>query len=102
MFQTISMRQLEALLDAGRDFVLLDVRERAEYERGHLEGAVSMPLSELDMEFKKLPKDKTIIVYCTHGGNSILAARELSGLGYHVVNTCGGLSYYRGRHFVSS
>lgn len=99
MFQTISMRQLEAVLDAGGNFILVDVREREEYERGHLEGAVSLPLSELLKAPQMLPGEKIIIVYCSHGGNSILAARELSRLGYHVINTCGGLSYYRGRHF---
>lgn len=102
MFQTISMSQLEAILDAGGDFTLADVREREEYERGHLEGAVSLPLSELEKAPEILPRGKTVIVYCSHGGNSILAARELSGLGYHVVNTYGGLSYYRGCHFIQA
>ena len=48
MFQTISMRQLEEILNRGGDFVLLDVRDREEYERGHLEGAVNLPLSEIE------------------------------------------------------
>lgn len=101
MFQSISMRQLEAILNQGGDFILLDVREEDEFRKGHLEGAVNLPLSRIEEEAEKLPKDKMIIVYCTHGGNSLLAARELSGLGCRVVNTYGGLSYYRGRHFIT-
>ena len=44
MFQNISMKQLEAMLNGPRDFVLLDVRGRDEFARGHLEGAVNIPV----------------------------------------------------------
>jgi len=101
MFQSISMRQLEALLNQGRDFTLLDVREEEEYEAGHLEGAMNLPLSRIGEAPGMIPKEKPVIVYCAHGGNSLLAARELSGLGYRVANACGGLAWYRGRHFVT-
>ena len=43
MFRTISMQQLEQLLDGERTFTLLDVREQKEYEAGHLLGAVNLP-----------------------------------------------------------
>lgn len=85
MFQTISMRQLEAMLDGERDFTLLDVRERKEFEEGHLEGAVNMPLLELGTCLSKLSREKPIIVYCAHGSQSLMAARQLSGLGYRVT-----------------
>ena len=41
MFQMISMRRLEQLLEGERNFLLLDVREPEEYAAGHLEGAVN-------------------------------------------------------------
>jgi len=94
------MKQLEAILNRGGDFTLLDVREEEEFARGHLEGAVNLPLSRIEEAPDEIPQDKTVIVYCAHGGNSLLAARELSGLGFRVVNTYGGLSWYRGRHFI--
>ncbi len=102
MFQTISMRQLEEVLNRGGDFVLLDVRDREEYGRGHLEGAVNLPFSEIERADEIFSRDQEIIVYCAHGSNSLLAARELSRMGFRVINTYGGLSYYRGRHFISS
>ena len=43
MFRTISVQQLEYLLDGERTFTLLDVREQREYEAGHLLGAVNLP-----------------------------------------------------------
>ena len=102
MFQNISMRQLERILDTGGDhYILVDVRENEEYRRGHLEGAVNLPYEELFWAPELLPKDKIILVYCAHGSNSMLAARELSGMGYRTVNVYGGLMYYRGRHMTA-
>ena len=102
MFQNISMRQLEKILDTGGDhYILVDVRENEEYRRGHLEGAVNLPYEELLRAPELLPKDKIILVYCAHGSNSMLAARELSGMGYRTVNVYGGLMYYRGRHMTA-
>ena len=101
MFQNISMRQLERILDAGGGhYILVDVRENEEYRRGHLEGAVNLPYEELFRAPELLSKDKIILVYCAHGSNSMLAARELSGIGYRTVNVYGGLMYYRGRHMT--
>ena len=47
MFQMISIRQLEGLLNGERRFTLLDVREPEEYAVSHLDGAVNLPLSRL-------------------------------------------------------
>ena len=47
MFRTISVQQLEYLLDGERTFTLLDVREQREYEAGHLLGAVNLPYERL-------------------------------------------------------
>jgi DNA-binding transcriptional ArsR family regulator/rhodanese-related sulfurtransferase len=43
---------------------LLDVRPREEFEAGHLEGAVSVPLAELPSRLADLPRDKQIVAYC--------------------------------------
>lgn len=98
MFQTISMRQLEDLLNSRECFTLLDVRVREEFARGHLEGAVNIPLAELEAYACLIPRDRPVIVYCACGGQSLLAARQLSRMGYEAVNASGGLYYYRGTH----
>ena len=83
MFRTISMQQLEYLLDGERTFTLMDVREQKEYEAGHLLGAVNLPYERLaEVEAK------------------VLTARELAGRGYDAVNALGGLHYYRGKYYV--
>ena len=100
MYQNISMKQLEAMLNGPRDFVLLDVRGRDEFARGHLEGAVNIPVDELEWSLHLLPAGRRIIVYCAYGGHSMMAARYLDSRGYPVTNANGGLSYYRGTHLV--
>lgn len=117
MFKTISMKQLEAMLDERarkgngayghyNDFLLLDVREPEEYRQRHLQGAVNLPYAELEYladygeNLTSLPRGKMIVVYCGMGSHSMMAARILDRLGYHVINTSGGLTYYRGRHLT--
>ena len=81
MFRTISVQQLEYLLDGERTFTLLDVREQREYEAGHLLGAVNLPYERLDEVEAEIPKDRPVVIYCAYGGQSLLAARELAGRG---------------------
>lgn len=101
MYQTISMKQLEEELDCGRDMMLLDVRDRPYFCTGHLRGAVNIPYEELERKFACLPKDKTIVCYCTRGALSMLACNYLSPKGYRVINTANGLSGYRGKYLVN-
>jgi rhodanese-related sulfurtransferase len=51
------------LLKAG-DVVLLDVRPPLEFQAGHLKGAISMPLTELERRLGELPRGRRIIAYC--------------------------------------
>jgi rhodanese-related sulfurtransferase len=62
-FEQISADELRARLRQG-DVVLLDVRPRVEYQAGHLPGAVSIPLDELERRLSELPEAKTIVAYC--------------------------------------
>ena len=55
----------ELLSRRGRgEVVLVDVRPSDEYERGHIEGAISIPLEELEDHLDELPGDADIIAYC--------------------------------------
>jgi rhodanese-related sulfurtransferase len=74
----------------GRAFVL-DVRNRGEYEAGHLEGAVNIPLDELRYELDSLPRRETIHIHCRSGYRAHLALRILAGKGFQkLVNVTGG------------
>src|SRR6185503_11058709 len=60
----ISAGDLKALLEK-KQAVVVDVRAREAYAAGHIEGALSIPLAELESRLKELPKDKDVVAYCT-------------------------------------
>lgn len=59
----VTAEQLRSRMGEG-NVVLLDVRPEAEYQSGHIRGAVSIPVSELEQRLKQLPKRKVIVAYC--------------------------------------
>jgi rhodanese-related sulfurtransferase len=61
--ETITRDQLTRRLQAG-DVVLLDVRPEAEFAAGHIKGAISMPLSELDERVGDIPAGRQVVAYC--------------------------------------
>lgn len=61
--QAISTGELRSRLKDG-DVVLLDVRPTQEFEAGHIAGARSIPVAELDRRLKELPKKREIVAYC--------------------------------------
>lgn len=84
--------ELKQMIDAGRDFVLLDVREAWEYQLVHIDGAVSIPLGELPRRFRELSLVDEIVVYCHHGMRSLDAAYLLQQLGFKsVLSVAGGI-----------
>jgi rhodanese-related sulfurtransferase/rubrerythrin len=55
-------------------YVLIDVRQPAEYERDHIPGARLMPLPEVVQAVDTLPRDRAVVFYCHSGGRSMAAA----------------------------
>ena len=55
---------VKALLDAREPVVLVDFRKAAEYRAGHLPGAISVPITELDRRFREIPAAARLILYC--------------------------------------
>ena len=52
-------------LAAKGKVLIVDVRDKASYDMEHAEGAISIPLSDLEKRLAELPKDKQIAAYCT-------------------------------------
>ena len=73
---------------------LLDVRTKAEYSRGHMEGFKNIPVDELREKLEEIEKDRPVYVICQSGLRSYIAARILAGNGYDVYNFSGGFRFY--------
>jgi hydroxyacylglutathione hydrolase len=82
-------------LDAHRALVI-DVREPAEYARGHVPGALSIPQADLALRLDELPRESELLVVCEGGVRSTRAAKFLQQVGYQrVTNLAGGTSGWR-------
>ena len=82
------------LLDSGEAQLVVDVRERDEWDEGHLPGAVHIPRGSLESRIERAAPDRAtpIVVYCATGARSAFATKSLEELGYEsVVNLDGGI-----------
>ena len=76
--------------------LLLDVRTKAEFVLGTIDGAINIPLDELRERTGELPDDKSIYVFCQVGLRGYIAARMLAGRGFtSVKNLNGGYLVYK-------
>ena len=75
---------------SNEDYLLLDVRTEVEFENGHLEGALNIPVDNLRERLNELDKTKTIVEYCQVGLRGYIADRILSQNGFKVLNVTGG------------
>jgi rhodanese-related sulfurtransferase len=62
-FPKISIAELQERMNRD-EIVLLDVRPEIEFQAGHLPGAVSIPLDDLEQRLEELPRGKLIVAYC--------------------------------------
>ncbi|MEQ9000521.1 MAG: FAD-dependent oxidoreductase [Coleofasciculus sp. B1-GNL1-01] len=80
---------------ADDEALLLDVREIGEFEAGHVEGALNIPLTQLRDRAHELPKDQKIAVYCQVGQRAYYATRALRLQGFDAHNLTGGFKTYK-------
>jgi len=82
---------LHGLMAAGVHLNIVDVRQPEEFNQGHIQGAVLMPLGNLSATYSTLPKTGKLVVYCRSGHRSAQAAQFLMQNGYkNVVSLHGG------------
>ena len=85
--------EVRKMMDDGAPLVVVDVRERHEFEAGHLEGAVHIGkgVIERDVEKHDFADDARIVLYCGGGYRSAIAAKSLQDMGWtNVASLWGG------------
>jgi rhodanese-related sulfurtransferase len=73
-----------------QDTLLVDLRDREEYELGHITGAWNIPYEELEEHLDQMSNYERVIFYCTHGNHSLAAARLLAKRGQPAYSLAGG------------
>ena len=96
--ETLGIEQLDPRAAAARSAegaLLVDVRERSEWDSGHVPGAVHIPYENVRERAHELPLDRRIVTYCASGIRSSLAASILQSGGRDVANVRGGFTAWR-------
>jgi len=87
-FKQVKVDEVRALIENQAFF--LDVREKNEFESGHLINAHNIPLSELRERMDEIPKDQAVYVHCRSGQRSYNAVMALQNSGFsNVFNVSG-------------
>ena len=97
LVDTISILELLHNYDVyskDKNYLILDVRAKKEYEYSHIEGAVNIPLDELRGHLSEMDKNKNLIVHCHSGLRSYIACRILTSNGFKCKNLIGGYFIY--------
>lgn len=82
-YKQVSVSEVRDLVESKA--FIVDVREKGEYERGHLVNSVNIPLSELRERMDEIPKDVPVYVHCRSGQRSYNAVMALKNSGYNNV-----------------
>ena len=92
--QQLSPAELNSMMNSEQEFVLIDVRTEKEHDAGYISGSMWLPRGFLEVKIQKACEnpDAVIVVYCTLGGMSLIAAETLQELGYkNVYSIKGGM-----------
>ena len=91
--QVITATEGKKMLDQDSKIILVDVRTLSEYQSGHINGAILLPLDVISSQAEVLLSDKnaTIIVYCRSGNRSAQAVQILYDMGYTKLFDMGGI-----------
>jgi rhodanese-related sulfurtransferase len=94
----VSAAEVKKMIDNKEDIILLDVRDKEEYEPEHIPGAINISRGTLELKSNLIIPDKTkkIVVYCGIDRRSPLATKTLNDFGYKkAINMVGGLKAWK-------
>ena len=89
----ITAQEAKQIMDSEEGYIILDTRTQAEYDEGHIPGAIVISHDEIEEKAERLlpHKDQLLLVYCRSGRRSKLAAEALVELGYTNIKEFGGI-----------
>jgi len=92
----ISVHDLATMRDERPDLVIVDVREPFEWDEGHIDGAVHVPMGEAVRRIAELPAERPKAVLCAGGlrSSTVISALSHHGMG-HWYNVTGGMTAWR-------
>ena len=97
-YTKMEMDKAQEVIEAGTDALIVDVRTQEEYDKGHIPGAVLVPIDDIEAgKLEALPdKNREMVVYCWTGRRSEKSAAALAEDGYSHVCDIGGFIDWQG------
>ena len=102
-FKNITPDEAAEMMATESGYVIVDVRGKEEYDKGHIPGAINVPIDSLKQDIRNneaIPeladKKKVYMIYCRSGRRSNEAAKLLSGFGYKHIYEFGGIIDWKG------
>jgi len=92
----ITAKEVAERMAKGEKLYLIDVREVAEVQEGHIPGIEHIPLGLVEFRMQDLNKQTPYIIICRSGGRSSQATTFLQSYGYDVTNMSGGMLAWEG------
>src|SRR5436309_13436073 len=86
----------------AQDIVLVDVREKHEWNEGYIPGALHVPRGFLELQIDEAvpDKSKTVVLYCAGGVRSLIAGKTLQEMGYDkAISMSGGFGGWKGQGY---
>ncbi len=90
---SITTKEVNTIVKEEKDYIIIDVRTKEEYESGHIKGAINIPVDAINSI--DIDKTKKIIVYCKSGKRSNNAANILLNKGYKYIYDMGGINNWQ-------
>jgi len=91
-FNDMSVQELKQYFDKKKDFVLLDVREKFEFNIASIPNSIHIPMMKIPSKLNELNPEKEIVVLCKSGIRSAKVCEFLCQNNYHTVkNVSGGI-----------
>lgn len=99
-YGNVDVGEARDLIAEKADLVILDVRTVSEYESGHLEGSINIPVEVLSGRLSELNPDDELLVYCRTGNRSTTAVGILRENGYdRIYHMDGGITAWMSAGF---
>jgi rhodanese-related sulfurtransferase len=99
-YGNVDVAEARDLIGEKGELVILDVRTVSEYESGHLEGAINIPVEVLSGRLSELNPNDELLVYCRTGNRSTTAVGILSENGYdRIYHMDGGINAWNSAGF---
>ena len=81
----VNVDKAKTLIEEKPNLVILDVRTESEFHESHIEGAINIPVGELEQRLSEIKPEDEYLVYCRTGNRSTNAIKILKDHGYHKI-----------------